>query len=98
MNKPVDISGCIIHDVNNAYSDVTSNGLKGATFKFPIQTLLKPKQKVRVYTNEIHEESGGYSFQSKKEVWHNSGGMAVLKDADEDVVHEVKYDVAGEFY
>ena len=53
---------------------------------------------MKVYTNEIHEESGGYSFQSEKEVWHNSGGKAVLEDADNNVIHEVKYDVAGELY
>ena len=60
--------------------------------------MLKAEQRVKVYTNEIHEESGGYSFQSEKEVWHNSGGKAVLEDADNNVIHEVKYDVAGELY
>jgi hypothetical protein len=39
-------------------------------FVFPARTL-KPGQTVRVYTNEVHPESGGFSFQWGQAVWNN---------------------------
>lgn len=40
-------------------------------FTFPAYTL-EPGASIRVYTNEVHPESGGFSFASGKAVWNNS--------------------------
>ena len=40
-------------------------------FTFPSYQL-QPQQWVRLYTNEIHPESGGFSFQRKSSIWNNS--------------------------
>jgi len=50
----------------------------GTTFVFPTPTELTPGQTVKVYTNEIHKESGGYSFKSGSAIWNNKGGKGVL--------------------
>jgi len=44
-----------------------------------------------VYTNEVHKETGGYSFGSGKALWNNRGGLAVLKDASGKKLMEFKY-------
>ena len=41
------------------------------SFTFPPYTL-EPQAWVRVYTNEDHPEHGGFSFQRKSSVWHNT--------------------------
>ncbi|MBC8280250.1 MAG: lamin tail domain-containing protein [Chloroflexi bacterium] len=41
------------------------------TFVFPTHTL-QPQSSVRVYTNEDHPESGGFSFQRGTSIWNNS--------------------------
>ncbi|HIF44772.1 MAG TPA: lamin tail domain-containing protein [Dehalococcoidia bacterium] len=38
---------------------------------FPAYSL-QPKSSVRVYTNEVHPESGGFSFQRRTSIWNNS--------------------------
>jgi hypothetical protein len=40
-------------------------------FAFPSYQL-QPQKSVRVYTNESHPESGGFSFQRKSSIWNNS--------------------------
>ncbi len=55
-------------------------------YTFP-SFVLQPQASVRVYTNEEHPESGGFSFQRKSSIWNNSdpdeaalidpGGMTV---------------------
>ena len=40
-------------------------------FAFP-SFVLQPQASVRVYTNEEHPESGGFSFQRKSSIWNNS--------------------------
>jgi endonuclease YncB( thermonuclease family) len=42
---------------------------------------LAPGQSVRVYTNEYHQESGGFSFGSGKAIWNNKGDCGFLFDA-----------------
>eukprot|EP00957_Ditylum_brightwellii_P147130 11203405-Ditylum_brightwellii.AAC.1 len=49
------------------------------------------RRSVRVYTNEVHKETGGYSFGSGKALWNNRGGLAVLKDASGKKLMEFKY-------
>jgi hypothetical protein len=78
-------------DVSGYYIYVASNGSQGATFTFPKDTLIKPNTSVRIYTNEIHKETGGFSFNSGKALWNNKGGLAVLKDAQNTKLGEFKY-------
>lgn len=82
-NSPIDISGDYIY--------VATTGTQGPTFTFPKGSILKPGQSVRVYTNEMHKETGGYSFGSGKALWNNKGGLAVLKDAKGQKLGEYKY-------
>jgi hypothetical protein len=78
-------------DVSGYYLYVATSGTQGATFTFPKQSVVPPGQSVRVYTNEIHKETGGYSFGSGKALWNNKGGLAVLRDAKGNKVCEFKY-------
>lgn len=78
-------------NVAGYYLYVASNGTQGATFTFPANAVVAPGASVRVYTNEIHKETGGYSFNSKKAIWNNNGGLAVLKDASGKKLGEYKY-------
>mmetsp|Transcript_29932 Transcript_29932/g.45352 ORF Transcript_29932/g.45352 Transcript_29932/m.45352 type:complete len:204 (+) Transcript_29932:158-769(+) len=78
-------------DVSNYIIYVATSGTQGATFTFPKSTVLKAGQSVRVYTNEIHKESGGFSFASGKAIWNNKGGFAVLKDRKGGKLNEYKY-------
>ena len=44
--------------------------------------MLQPGKSVKVYTNEIHPEYGGFSFGSGKAVWNNTDpDMAALYNA-----------------
>ncbi len=40
-------------------------------FVFPTRTL-EPGETVRVYTNQVHSDSGGFSFGSRGAIWSNS--------------------------
>jgi hypothetical protein len=62
----------------------------GIGFTFPKFTIL-PGQGVRVYSNEVHPESGGFSFQSQQPVWPNQGDVATLTDAKGAKVAELTY-------
>lgn len=55
-------------------------GDPGQDFRFPSFDLA-PGQSVRVYTNEYHQESGGFSFGSGKAIWNNKGDCGFLFDA-----------------
>ena len=76
-NSSIDISGYSVLDINH---HGTPDETEGNKFTFPYATVLTPGESVRIYTNEIHAESGGYSFRSKKAIWNNNGGKVVLKD------------------
>ena len=41
------------------------------TFTFPGYTIA-PNEAIRVYTNEVHSESGGFSFGLGSSIWANS--------------------------
>jgi hypothetical protein len=43
---------------------------------------LAPGASIRVYTNQTHNDSGGFSFESGRAIWGNSGDIAELYDAD----------------
>ncbi len=58
---------------------------------FPDLTL-QSGQSIRIYTNEVHPEWGGFSFGSGRAVWNNSDpDVAVLLDADGSVMSSRTY-------
>ncbi|MCH7843167.1 MAG: lamin tail domain-containing protein [Chloroflexi bacterium] len=60
-------------------------------FVFPAYEL-QPQATVRVYTNEDHPESGGFSFQRKSSIWNNSDpDTAALIDPSGAVVSTKSY-------
>jgi hypothetical protein len=61
------------------------------SFTFP-SYVLAPGVQIRVHTNEIHAEWGGFSFGSGKAVWNNtSPDTAVLKNAQDQEVSRKRY-------
>jgi hypothetical protein len=52
---------------------------------------IQPGGKIRVYTNESHPESGGFSFNSRTAIWRNAGDAAELVDAGGTVVSSFAY-------
>ena len=79
-NAPADISGWRV------YADDRSQD-----FSFAAGTVLQPGQIVRIYTNEIHPESGGLSFGSRRAIWNNKGDTGYLYDASGQVVSSFRY-------
>jgi len=60
-------------------------------FSFPTGTVLKKGAECRVYTNEVHPESGGFSFGSKRSVWNNSSDEGRLYDAQGNLMSSYAY-------
>jgi hypothetical protein len=79
----IDVSGYIVYPA--------TSGNQGSTFAFPKGSTIKPNSSVRIYTNEIHKETGGYSWGSGRALWSNSGGLGVLKDNNGKKLGEYKY-------
>ena len=59
--EPQNLEGWVLKDIADGYP----------SFTFP-SYVLKPGQKIRVYTNEIHPEWGGFSFHYPRAIWNNS--------------------------
>ena len=79
--EPVDLAGLVLKDISEGYP----------SFTFP-SYILEPGGSVRVYTNEIHPEYGGFSFGSGKAVWNNSDpDVAALFDAQGQEVSRKSY-------
>ncbi|MEA5510228.1 LamG-like jellyroll fold domain-containing protein [Crocosphaera sp. UHCC 0190] len=70
---------------------VTSSG-KEQIFAFPEGTSLAAGQIIRVYTNEVHQESGGFSFGSKTAIWNDKGDMGKVLDSEGNEVSSFSYD------
>lgn len=51
----------------------------GNLFVFP-DHLMQPGDRCRVYTDEVHPDSCGFSFGSSQGIWTNAGDVAILKD------------------
>lgn len=77
---PADLSGWRI----NAGSDKQ-------VFYFPAGTILNSGSHIRVYTNEIHPEWGGFSFASNRPLWNNQGDEGLLYDAAGTLVDSMSY-------
>jgi hypothetical protein len=76
----IDISGWKIQSIN-----------RNQEFSFPTGTVLKKGGECRVYTNEVHPESGGFSFGSKRSVWNNSSDEGRLYDAQGNLMSSYAY-------
>lgn len=78
-NAPVDITDWELQDPsgNNEYKWENS--------------VIQPGATIRVFTNETHNDSGGFSFGSKNPIWNNSGDVAELYDADKVLVSRFAY-------
>jgi hypothetical protein len=61
------------------------------SFKFPAGTSLAPGQSVRVYTNQVHSDSGGFTFGIKRAIWNDAGDVARLSDAAGNLVSSLGY-------
>ncbi len=86
-SSPADISGW----------QISSSVGRNKFFTFPAGTTLAAGQKVRVYTNEVHPESGGFSCGSTLSLWKDSGDEARLLDAQGNWVSGLAYDSKGNF-
>jgi beta-lactamase superfamily II metal-dependent hydrolase len=76
-----DLEGWVLKDISEGYPSLT----------FPTY-ILQPGKSIRVYTNEIHPEYGGFSFGSGKAVWNNSSpDTAVLKNTQGQEVSRKSY-------
>ncbi|MBE9227092.1 lamin tail domain-containing protein [Phormidium sp. LEGE 05292] len=80
-NSPANISGW----------KITSGGGLKQFFIFPEGTILESGKSFRVYTNEVHPETGGFSYGSKTAVWNDAGDEAKLFDADGNNVSTLAY-------
>lgn len=77
----VDLMGWRLRDISDGTPE----------FTFP-SFLLLPQASVRVYTDEIHPESGGFSFQRKSSIWNNSDpDIAGLIDSNGISVSSMSY-------
>jgi hypothetical protein len=76
----IDISGWKIQSIN-----------RNQEFSFPTGTVLKKGAECRVYTNEVHPESGGFSFGSKRSVWNNSSDEGRLYDEKGNLMSSYAY-------
>ncbi|MDQ2808273.1 MAG: lamin tail domain-containing protein [Chloroflexota bacterium] len=78
-NSPVNLDGWVLRDVYGG-QEFTWHGVT-----------LQPGKRIRVYTNEHHAESGGFSFGSGSAIWNNKGDAAELQDANGNVVATFAY-------
>ncbi|MDD1449545.1 lamin tail domain-containing protein, partial [Dolichospermum sp. ST_sed8] len=69
-NSPANISGW----------KITSAGSSKQFLTFPPGTILEGGKSFRIYTNEVHPETGGFSFGSKTAIWNDAGDEAKLFD------------------
>ena len=80
-DAPQDLRGWRLTDVSD----------DGPSFTFPAWSL-GPGEAVRVYTNEVHREWGGFSFGRGSAIWSNSSpDTAGLYDPSGDLVSTATY-------
>ena len=80
-SDPVNLQGWRLVDIDEGYPE----------FIFPSYVLI-PDQSIRVYTNEVHSEYGGFSFGRGSAVWNNSNpDTAALYDSEGNLVSTKSY-------
>jgi competence protein ComEC len=76
-----DLKGWVLKDISEGYP----------TFVFPSYVLV-PNAVIRVYTNQIHSEWGGFSFHYGKAIWNNTNpDTAALYDSLGNLVSKKSY-------
>jgi hypothetical protein len=83
-NAPADISGWLLN-ADDPRQD----------FTFPAGVILEPGQAIRVYTNEVHPETGGFTYASKRALWNDKGDVARLFDATGQAISQYGYGNKG---
>ncbi|CCH30333.1 lamin tail domain-containing protein [Actinosynnema sp. NPDC047251] len=68
----------------------------GQDFRFPAGTVLQPGQRIRIYTNEVHPESGGFSYGSGRPIWNDQGDTAKLRDTNGNLISQFGYGKAAQ--
>jgi lamin tail-like protein len=70
--------------------DWTLHDAQNNTFRWSSFTI-QPGQTIRVYTNEVHSQWGGFSFRSGRAIWSNKGDIAQLQDSTGVIVSTFRY-------
>jgi Concanavalin A-like lectin/glucanases superfamily/Lamin Tail Domain len=70
---------------------LTSAASDRQVFVFPAGTKLSVGQSIRVYTNEVHPETGGFSFGSRTAIWNDQGDLGTLFNAEGQQVSTYSY-------
>ncbi len=73
---------------------ITSIGDAKQVFIYPAGTILEAGKSFRIYTNEVHPETGGFSFASKTAIWNDKGDELNLFDATGKKVATLAYGIA----
>ena len=83
-DQPRDLAHWRLKDISEGYP----------SFIFP-SYILAPGKSIRVYTNELHPEWGGFSFEYGRAIWNNSEpDVAVLYNEDDKEVSRKSYQVS----
>ena len=85
-----------ICNISSSWIDLTDWCLKVGDkkdFIFPVGAKICPGGKVRVYTNKVEPNSGGFSFNSKKAIWNNISDTCTLTDYQNKLVSVYSYGV-----
>jgi hypothetical protein len=70
--------------------DWTLRDAQNNTFRWDSFSI-QPGQTIRVYTDEVHSQWGGFSYHSGRAIWSNKGDVAELHDADGNIVSTFRY-------
>lgn len=80
-NKAQDLAGWVLKDISD----------EEPSFTFP-SYILAPGKSIRVYTNEVHPEYGGFSFGYGQAIWNNTDpDIAALYDAQGQEISRKSY-------
>ena len=74
---------------------VMSGLSKKQSLTFPAGTTLAAGKSFRVYTNEVHPETGGFSIGSTTAIWNDKGDEGKLFDAKGNQVSTLAYGLSG---
>ncbi len=98
-------NGAVKRTESDEYVEITNSGLASVDvsgwrikagdttqdFSFPKGTVLSSRKSFRVYTDEVHPETGGFKFGIKRAIWNNKGGVGRLYDGQGRLVDSFNY-------